>query len=147
MYKVAEVELIYRSKVKASERVKVSSSIEAYEIFHQYWDDDKIDLLEDFKVLFLNRANRCLGIFNLSRGGASGVFVDPKILFAAALRSNAASIILCHNHPSGNLNPSGKDIKLTKRIKQGCGFLDISLLDHLIITSEDYYSMADQQDL
>jgi len=143
MYKVAEVELIYRSKVKASERIKVRASSEAHVVFRQYWNMDKIDLLEDFKVLFLNRNNRVLGIFNLSSGGVSGTVVDVKLIFSAALKVNASSIIVCHNHPSGNLRPSRSDIDITKKVKQAGSILDIALIDHLIITSENYYSMAD----
>lgn len=143
MNKVAEVELIYRSKVKASERIKVRSSSEVHKVFREYWDDDKIDLCEEFKVLFLNRASKCLGIFNLSQGGVAGTVVDVKLIFSAALRANASSIVIAHNHPSGNFYPSQADLKITRRVRQAGSILDISLIDHLIITSEGYYSMAD----
>ena len=142
---VSEIELIYKSKVKASERPHVSTSHDAYKIFKQYWDDNKIEFVEQFKVLFLNRSNKVLGIYELSTGGVSGTVADPKLVFAAALKANASNIILCHNHPSGNVKPSKADEQLTQKIKEAGRYLDLPVIDLLIITSEDgYYSFADE---
>ncbi|UXX80897.1 JAB domain-containing protein [Reichenbachiella carrageenanivorans] len=146
MLKVAEIELIYRSKVKASDRVKVCCSSDAYNVFKQYWNKDNLELLEEFKILLLNRANKCLGIYDMSRGGVAGTVVDPKLLFTSALRAAASGIIMCHNHPSGSLTASRQDIQLTKKMKAAGLLLDINLLDHIIITSEGYYSLADNFD-
>ncbi len=82
---VSEIELIYKSKVKASDRPKVTTSSDAYQLFRQSWDDNKIELIEQFKVLFLNRANKVLGIYEVSTGGMTATVVDPKIVFIAAL--------------------------------------------------------------
>ncbi len=141
---IAEVELIYRSKVKPSDRPKITHSKDAYVIFKNHWDENKIELQEQFKVMFLNRANKVLGIYEVSTGGITGTVADPKLIFAAALKACACGIILVHNHPSNNLKPSIPDEQLTTKIKEGGKLLDIKLLDHLIISSEGYLSMADE---
>ncbi len=141
---IAEVELIYRSKVKVSERPKITHSKDAYIIFKNNWDENKIELQEQFKVMLLNRANKVLGIYEVSTGGMTGTVADPKLIFAAALKAAACGIILVHNHPSNNLKPSISDEQLTTKIKEGGKLLDIKLLDHLIISSEGYLSMADE---
>ncbi|TCK80890.1 JAB domain-containing protein [Albibacterium bauzanense] len=144
LYQVSEINLTYRPKFKASERPKVTSSKDAYEILYNNWDLDKIELLELFKILLLNRANNVIGIFQVSSGGIAGTVADPKLIFSTALKACASSIILSHNHPSGNLQPSQQDIELTKKIKTGGSYLDIMVLDHVIITSDRYYSFADE---
>ena len=141
---IAEVELIYKTKVKASERPHVTTSSDAAQLLKQSWDPDKIDFVEQFKVLFLNRANKVLGILEVSTGGVTGTICDPRVIFVAALKANATAIVISHNHPSGNLKPSKADEELTQKIKHGATFLDIRLLDHIIITSESYYSFADE---
>ena len=140
---VAEVEVSYRPKFKASERPRVSSSLEVYKLFINQWNRDKIELLEEFKIMLLNRNNRVLGIANISSGGVSGTLVDPKIVFSIALKGNASSIVLAHNHPSGNLKTSEADIRLTKKLVQAGLLLEIPIFDHLIITNYGYYSFAD----
>ena len=140
---VSEIELHYRTNVKPSERPKITCSQDAYNILFQHWSDEKLELREEFKILLLNRANRVLGIVNISTGGVTGTVADPKIIFSSALKANACSIILAHNHPSGNLKPSEADIKLTTRMKQAGQLLDISVLDHIILTSDQYFSMSD----
>lgn len=144
LYQVSEINLTYRPKFKASERPKITSSKDAYEILYNNWDLDKIELLEQFKILLLNRANKVIGIFQVSSGGIAGTVADPKLIFSTALKACASSIILSHNHPSGNLQPSPPDIELTKKIKAGGSYLDIMVLDHVIITPDRYYSFADE---
>ncbi len=141
---IAEVELIYRSKVKASDRPKITRSNDAYELFMKYWDENKLEFVEQFKVMLLNKANRVLGICEISTGGISGTVADPKLIFMAALKTNASFIVIAHNHPSGNLKPSRQDEELTAKIKEGGKFLDLPLLDHLIITDEGFFSFADE---
>ncbi|MBX2896879.1 MAG: JAB domain-containing protein [Cyclobacteriaceae bacterium] len=143
-HQVAEIQLSYKTKVKPSERTKITCSRDAYEVLQQTWDESKLEFVEQFKVILLNRAHRVLGIFEVSTGGVSGTVADPKIIFGAALKGVASGIMLAHNHPSGNLLPSQSDIDLTRKIKEGGRFLEIQLLDHIIITSEGYYSFADQ---
>lgn len=142
-YQVAEIQLSYRQKVRPSQMPKVSASRDAYEILRRGWNEDKISLQEQFKLLVLNRAHKVLGQLELSTGGVSGTIADPKLIFAAALRANASGIIVAHNHPSGNLSPSQSDIDLTRKLTNAGKFLEIQMLDHLIITTEGYYSFAD----
>ncbi len=142
--KVCEVEIIYKSQVKPSQRPKITGSKEVYELLKRNWDESKIELVEQFKILLLNRAGKVLGICELSTGGVTGAIADPKMIFVAALKANACNIILAHNHPSGNVKPSRADIELSKKIKEGGRLLDIEVFDHLIITSEGFYSLADE---
>lgn len=142
-YKLTEVELIYRTDSRFSERYKISNTKDAYDILRHSWDENKIELLEQAKILLLNRAMQVLGIYNLSSGGTSGTVVDAKQIFVVALKTNASAIILAHNHPSGNLTPSSADIKLTDKLCNGGKFLDIDMLDHIIVTKNSYFSFAD----
>lgn len=141
---VAEVQLIYKSKIKASLRPKITKSQDAFEVLKSNWNYESIEFIEEFKILLLNRANRVLGMIDISLGGTAGTVADPKVIFAAALKSNACGIILAHNHPSGALNPSQADIDLTRKLKGGGQLLDIGVLDHIILTSESYYSFTDE---
>jgi DNA repair protein RadC len=142
--KVAEVALIYKSHVKASERPLITSSKDGYDTFLKVWDESKLELQEEFKVLLLNQANRVIGVYPASSGGITGTVADPRLILVAALKGCSVSIILAHNHPSGNLKPSRADEDLTTKIKEAARFLDIKVLDHLIVTPEGYYSFADE---
>lgn len=144
MFDVAEVELIYKSKVPASQRRKITCSRDAKEVFIENWNPDTLEYFEEFKVLLLNRANAVLGLMGISKGGVSGTVTDVRIILQAALKANASGLIACHNHPSGNLSPSESDNKITQKIKEAGNIMDIQLLDHLIISNESYYSFADQ---
>lgn len=144
LFQIAEIQLSYKANVKPSLRPKISGSHDAYEILKLTWDQSKLELVEQFKVLLTNRANKVLGIFEVSTGGIAGTVADPKLIFVAALKAGASGLILSHNHPSGNLNPSQADVDLTRKIKKGGKFLEIQLLDHVILTSEGYYSFADE---
>ena len=143
LFTIAEVTLSYKSKVKASERPKVTSSKDAYFYFKETWNPDTIEHVEEFKILLMNRSNSVLGIMEVSKGEISGSIADIRIIFQAAIKANASGLIICHCHPSGNLNPSESDIKLTNKVKEAGNLMDIQLLDHLIITSESYYSFTD----
>jgi DNA repair protein RadC len=138
---IKEIKLSYSKN--GIENIKITDSNSAYQILLDNWDMDTIELQEEFKVLLLNRANIVLGIYNLSKGGVSGTIVDIKLLLAAVIKANASSIVVAHNHPSGNLKPSVSDKRLTKKIKEGAKLLDIELLDHLIVTKLSYYSFSD----
>lgn len=141
---IAEIQISYSSRIAKKYRIKITGSKTAYQSFLNSWNQDLIEMQEEFKILLLNNANEVLGIQSLSKGSTNGTVVDIKLLFATALKACATSIIIAHNHPSGNLKPSDKDIELTKKIAESAKFLDIRLLDHLIITQEDYSSMADE---
>ena len=140
---LSEIEIIYRNKVRLSDMEKVCGSRDTYEVLQRIWSP-KIDHVEEFMLLCLNRANRVLGWAKVSQGGLSGTVADPKVIFQVALKSNACSIIIAHNHPSGNLTPSEADIHLTRKLKEAGTLLDLPVLDHLIVSSEGYYSFADE---
>lgn len=144
LFEVAEIELTYKSKVKSSLRPRVTTSRDAFNVLSKYWDEGKIDFVEQFKVLLLNRANKAIGIYQVSTGTTASTVADPKSIFIAAIKRNASAIIVAHNHPSGNLTASQADINLTDQLKTAGKFLQIPLLDHIIITSESYSSFADQ---
>jgi DNA repair protein RadC len=144
LFQVSEINISYKPKFKACERPRVSCSRDLYSILYNNWDLNRIELQEQFKIVLLNRANKVLGISEVSTGGFAGTVADPKVIFSTALKACASSIILSHNHPSGNLKPSQADLALTRKIKEGGELLDISVLDHIIITAESYYSFADE---
>ena len=137
---LAEIQVYYSTQNTHKE--KINSVQTAYEFLLKSWDLGTLELQEEFKVILLNRANEALGIYSLSKGGISGTIVDVRLLFAVALKCNASGIIVSHNHPSGNIRPSDADIVLTKKIKKCSDLLDITLIDHLIITKNAFYSFS-----
>ena len=139
--KVAEVKVVYSTLVKNSERQKVVSSETAYQILKPFYEEF-IDYKEASFVILLNRSNKVIGVNKISEGGFSGTIVDAKMVFQAALLAGASAFILSHNHPSGALKPSESDIELTKKIKEFGKLIDLPILDHVIMTSEGYYSFA-----
>lgn len=141
---VSEVELIYHSKVKPADRPLVLSSADAYKLLINTWNKDTIELHEEFKVVLLNQAGRVIAIYKAGMGGLTGTSADPRLIVTAALKTAACSIILAHNHPSGNLKPSKSDEEFTRKIKAGAELLEIKVLDHLIISPDGYLSFADQ---
>jgi DNA repair protein RadC len=137
----AALELGRRRKLaEVPESPQIKSSGDVASIFQPLLSDL---LHEEFWILFLNRSNRVIARMKLSQGGISGTVTDVRIIMKKAVEHLASGIIVCHNHPSGNLNPSEADSKITKKIKEAGEILDIQLLDHLIISDKDYYSFAD----
>lgn len=144
MSRVSEIQVSYINKVKVKESQRIKSSSDIAMLLFETWNKNTIELHESFKVILLNNSNTVKGIFEMSSGGITGTLVDLRILFAVALKTLATSIIVCHNHPSGNLKPSHSDVILTNKIKKASELLDIKLLDHIIITpSQEYFSFAD----
>lgn len=142
---VSEVILTYKTKINPKDRTRVTSSKDAYKILFDSWNKNTIEHIEEFKLLLMNRSNAALGILSVSKGGISGTVTDIRLIFQAAIKANASGIIACHNHPSGNLNPSESDTKITRKIKEAGTIMDIQLLDHIIILPiEGYYSFADE---
>ena len=139
---VAEIGLRYKP-TRIESRV-IRSSSDAYGLLIRWFDKDTISLQEQFLVAYLDRKNSVTSVYRASRGGITGTVADPRLIVTAALKTAAIGIILCHNHPSGNLVPSRMDEQLTNKIKQAAAWLDISLLDHLIVSpTGEYFSMAD----
>lgn len=139
----SEVKATYSPKVKPSERPLISSSNDAYKILKVMFNDN-MEYYESFVIMLLNKANRVIGLNVVSTGGIDSTIVDPKKIFQVALLANASNIILCHNHPSGNIIPSDPDIRLTDKIKEGAKLLDMKVFDHLIVSESGYYSFADE---
>ena len=135
-YKAAEVKLTYVTKQKPSDRFKIKDSNDAAELFFEIWNMETIEFIEEVKMVLLNRDNQVLGIANISTGGISSSIIDTRVILQYAIKSNATSVILAHNHPSGNASPSEADKHITRKIRDALKTCDISLLDHLIITKE-----------
>lgn len=143
---VNEVQLVYtRPILEGAKRIKTSA--DAISALRAVYDHDRIDLKEFFYVILLSRYNQVLGVAPLSIGSVSGTVVSVSEIVQLALLRNASGIVLSHNHPSGSLVPSGSDRILTHKIVQACKLFDIAVLDHVIVTSESYYSFADNREL
>jgi DNA repair protein RadC len=140
---VAEIELVYKSGYNITERPKIGSAKDAYQILLCTWDENKLELVEQAKIILLNNAARVLGICELSSGSTTGTVVDIRHAFVAALKANACAIILAHNHPSSNLNPSHADKILTKQFQEAGQILQLPVLDHIIVTKNGFYSFTE----
>lgn len=139
---IGEVKAHYVKKNQINS-VKVTSSEHIYKWIKDSWPTE-IELYEAFVCVFLSRANNTIGYSTIGIGGMAGTVADGKKVFQHALLANAASIILIHNHPSGNLKPSNADIQLTGRLKEFGAYIELPILDHLIISTDGYYSFADE---
>jgi DNA repair protein RadC len=147
-YKAALPEITLKYKSGETKKVKIENSKDAYEVMKTFYDQDTIELTESVIVLFLNRNNTTIGWFKVSQGGLAGTVIDNRLILVTALNCGAHSIILSHNHPSGNLKPSQPDINITNRLKLACDTLEIKLLDHIIVTENNgFYSLADNCDM
>ncbi len=139
---IAALEIGKRRNIsKVIERKQIKSSRNIFEIFGQKLGDLPY---EEFWLIMLNRANKIIEMKKISAGGVSGTVTDIKIILKAAIEKTASGIIVCHNHPSGNIKPSNSDISLTKKLKSACELVDISFLDHLIVSYDNYYSFTDE---
>lgn len=123
------------------ETKQINKSRDIFDLFHSSVADENY---EQFWILLLNQAHRIIEKYCISEGGLTGTVADPRKIFKRALEKNAVALAICHNHPSGNIQPSEADIKLTHKIKSGAETMDIQLLDHIIIGNEKYYSFADE---
>jgi DNA repair protein RadC len=139
---IAALELGRRRRgAEAIDKKKITSSRDVFEYFMSVFGDSHY---EEFYILLLNRANKIIREIQISEGGVSGTVADPKKIFKIALEHNATSVILCHNHPSGNIQPSDTDIRLTQKLKSAGEMLDLPVIDHIILGEETYYSFADE---
>lgn len=141
--KVTEVELIYKNNHVLAEQPIITTSKEAYQVFIDTWDMNKLELQEQFRMILLDHKNGVLGVTTVATGGLSSCLVDPKLVFAIALKARASGIILAHNHPSGKLVFSTPDKNLTANLADAGKLLDLPVLDHLLVTKEGYLSLAD----
>lgn len=131
----------------ARPKTKINGSAESAEMLRQTFEPGEIEMQEYFKVMYVNRAMQIIGVHTVSMGGTSMCAVDAKIIFGGALTAKASAIVLCHNHPSGDARPSIEDDKLTRKLYDGAKLLDLRVLDHIIITTDNYFSYADEMRL
>ena len=143
MNKIAEIEVASKP-ISTINLNPLTQSREVYDLIIREWDANLLEMLEEVKVIFLNKSNKQIGIYNLAKGGITGCVVDIRIILSIALKTLATGVILIHNHPSGNLKPSLADKKITGELKKACDILNITLLDHLIVTKSGFYSFADE---
>jgi len=136
---IAEIELKYTPNKYST--VQILNAVDCVPIFRDVWNKDGLEYYEEFKIMYLNRANEILGIYHHSKGGLNAVFFDVRMIFQAALKANASSIIVVHNHPTGNLKPSNEDIAMAKKIKDAGNLLSITLLDSIILSKDGFVSM------
>jgi DNA repair protein RadC len=141
---IAEIQVSY--KPEKSDNLKIATSSDAQKIFKEFFSTETIQLQEHFMAMYLDRANNVLGVYPISMGGITGTVADVRLILGVALKSASVSIVLAHNHPSSNLKPSRVDEDLTKRIKEAAHYMDIKVLDHIILGSTDdaYFSFADE---
>ncbi|MEN8119396.1 MAG: DNA repair protein RadC [Bacteroidota bacterium] len=139
---VAALELGRRRKLsEIIEKKKIRSSKDIFEFFHPILADLPH---EEFWVVFLNQSNKIIDKYRVSQGGIASTVIDVRLIMKAAIEKLASSIIMCHNHPSGNLKPSKSDIDITKKLRNAGEIMEIKVLDHVIVTDENYYSFADE---
>lgn len=141
---LCEVKAIYSNKTPLAGRVKVTKGADAAKQFRTIFDADTMEFTESMVMLLMNRAQHVLGFVRLSAGGTAGVLCDPKVVFSIALAANAHAIILCHNHPSGACSPSGADIAIHNRLRECGKLLEIDVQDSIILTTDAFYSFADE---
>ena len=136
------MELGRRRKVEdLTQRKKITASRDVFEIFQPMLCDIPY---EEFWVVFLNKSNKVIDKIKISQGGISATVIDVRLILKYAIERLASSIVLCHNHPSGNLQPSEADKKITRQLKDASKLMDISVLDHIIVTETNYYSFLDE---
>ena len=139
---LAEIQVSYKPGLLSSQTI--NNSKEAFDILDTLFPRETIALQEQFVVLYLNRANKVIGSYELSKGGITATIADIRIILSVALKTLATGLILAHNHPSGNLKPSEADVNLTNKIKEAAKLMDIQVLDHIILGDDGYFSFSDE---
>lgn len=142
---VSEIQVSYQPAGKPIH--KISCSKDAFNILINYYPQETIHLMERSVVLYLNNANKVIGVYKVSDGGATSTIIDVRIVLGIALKLTAKGIIISHNHPSGETQPSGADKTVTKKLKDACALMDINFCDHIIVTAESYHSFCDQGEI
>jgi DNA repair protein RadC len=141
---VPEVEMVFKKAEEFESYPVITSSKSAIDVFRKFWDTQRLPIQESFYVMFLNTANKPISIYNPFKGGISSTVADVEIITAAAIKSLARGVIICHNHPSGQLKFSQADINLTRNLSNALKIVTITLLDSMVITENSYISMADE---
>lgn len=141
--KLAEIRAVYKSRTKVAARKKIRGPENVAEYLREIWNPRTLELSEDFLLLCLNNSHQVIGWVKISSGGFAATYVDPRLIFAVALQTAASAIVLAHNHPSGDLNPSDEDKRVTERLVEAGKLLNIRVLDHVILTRDDSYSFRE----
>lgn len=143
---INEIEVSYDHKIPSPFSKKINTSEDAAKLLFAHWNKNTIGLHESFKVLLLNNSHKVKGIYEISKGGITGTLVDIRILFAVILKTLSVSVILAHNHPSGNLVAGPADRAITKKIQKASKLFDVKVLDHILLAPNgDYYSFSDDK--
>jgi DNA repair protein RadC len=142
---ISEITISYKPSRRLTEMPLLNNSTSTHALVRRLFPEDQVTLQEQFIILYLNRSNRIIGCYRHTVGGITGTVADIRLILAVALKCAATGIVLAHNHPSGNVKPSGADVELTKKIKDAAAVMDIRLLDHIIISPwGEYLSFADE---
>lgn len=147
MRKYAHEVFVTKNVGNKTESFKINNSKDAYNFISKVFNQEALEVREEFLVLFLNRTNKTIAWSKISTGGLNATVVDTRLIFKQALDCLASGIILAHNHPSGNLSPSAQDKAITNKIKDGAKLFEMEVIEHLILTSEGYYSFVDEGEL
>ena len=142
-YEAPEYQLSRKPGENHLRGAQIKSAKDGAAYLRQLYGDD-IDIYESAFMIMLNRANNVIGNYKLSQGGINGTVIDPRMVCKAAVDTLCSAVMICHNHPSGNLQPSRADEELTQKIKNALVFMDIKLIDHIVLTNESFYSFADE---
>jgi DNA repair protein RadC len=140
-------EISLKLKKGKIEKITICNSSDCANLFRKIWDKDSLPIYESFIVIFLDRQNKSIGWLKISQGGITGTVTDIRLIFSAALKCLATGLLIAHNHPSGNLKYSEADNAITQKIKEAGKILDINLIDHIILTEENYFSFADNSNI
>lgn len=146
-YKIPKLKLTYIADAGVADKAALKSSDKVADLFRQTYEEGEIQFVEYFKVLYLNRAYKPLGVVIHSMGSSANCLVEVKTLLAGALTAHADAIIISHNHPSGRITPSPQDDQITVAVRRGCEAVGLRLLDHIIVTADNYYSYNDNSRL
>jgi DNA repair protein RadC len=144
-YDITEIEIAYNNPLQPKDLPKINHAGHAFNVFLDQWDLNKLHLFSEAKMLLLTNAGRLLGMANLASGGATDHLIDPRIVFMTALKANATSIYIAHNHPSNNLRPSEADIQMHATLSDAAKLLNIHLRDYLIVDRDGFYSFTDDE--
>lgn len=144
-WQAQEITVKYNRTVPLEELQEITSPIDSEDYLRSIWED--INLYESFYILVLSQSNKVIGWRRISTGGIAGTVVDVRIILNLCLQCQGTACIIAHNHPSGNLNPSRTDRALTSKIKNALKLIDVQLLDHLILTENDFYSFVNEDKL
>jgi DNA repair protein RadC len=139
-----KISVSFDKNLKKSELIKITSADDAYQVFKRVFNADTFNWCEEVVMLCVNNSNKVVGFYKVSSGGMTGTVIDVRMIFTTALQCLATGIIIAHNHPSGTLTPSEADKNITKKIKEAGKFLDINIIDHLIITDESFFSFVNE---